>query len=143
MWLASWLLCCGELAALRFSGPATDAPIGPCASESDAVALYRDADGDGFGDAAEVAPGCPPLEGWAAAAGDCDDADATIHPDQPEQCNDRDDDCDLTVDEAPERLWCADVDLDGRGDPGDGIRACEQPYGYVSDCSDVDDRSPE
>jgi hypothetical protein len=143
MWLASWLLCCAELASLRFAGPADMQLLGACDTPEDAVALWPDADGDGFGDAGDVARGCPPHAGWTTQAGDCDDDDAAVNPGEPERCNGRDDDCDLTVDEAPDRLWCADVDLDGLGDPGDGIYACDAPVGYVSDCSDIDDRMPD
>lgn len=140
MGLLSLVLACAELAALRFADPDPVPLVGACASEVEAVALYRDADGDDFGDGAQVRRGCLPAAGWTDRDGDCDDANPALHPEQPEQCNEIDDDCDLTVDEAPDRLWCADVDLDGFGDPGDGIRACEQPGGYVSDCSDCDDR---
>ena len=44
---------------------------------------YGDADGDGYGldTVAKVAPGCEPPEGYAAAAGDCDDSDAAVNPD--------------------------------------------------------------
>ncbi len=135
------LLACADLAALRLGAPEPVELVGSCAVPSDAIVVYRDEDGDGFGDAAQLRRGCLPAAGWSDADGDCDDADAARNPGQPEQCNDIDDDCDLTVDEAPDRLWCADVDMDGWGDPEDGIRACEQPLGYVDDCTDRDDRN--
>lgn len=38
-------------------------------------------------------------DGWTVAAGDCDDGDATVHPEAEEACNEVDDDCDDEVDE--------------------------------------------
>jgi glucose/arabinose dehydrogenase len=61
-----------------------------------------DGDGDGF-----------------LAFEDCDDNDATVHPGAPEQCNDRDDDCDLQIDE---------------GNPGGGA-ACTVP-GQAGACAE-------
>ena len=61
-----------------------------------AAAWYRDLDGDGFGDTDEPMLACvSPGIGWAGVPGDCDDADATVHPGQVEVCdNEVDDDCD-------------------------------------------------
>jgi hypothetical protein len=59
-----------------------------------------DADGDGYGDPAEVAPACGVVDGFADNTWDCDDADAGLHPDVPEVVgNSLDDDCDGWVDE--------------------------------------------
>ncbi len=68
---------------------------------------YRDLDGDGYGSTASgntlacMAPG-----GFAAMAGDCNDADLTRHPGGNELCNGGDDDCDGTIDEAPASSSC-------------------------------------
>lgn len=53
---------------------------GPCTGSN--ITLYRDADGDGFGNPAITSPGCssaalPP--GWVANNTDCDDKDANKH----------------------------------------------------------------
>jgi hypothetical protein len=62
---------------------------------------YTDGDGDGWGtgaalpDAGCVAPKTAPDA--APVDGDCDDANATRHPDAPDVCNGQDDDCDLAA----------------------------------------------
>ncbi len=38
-------------------------------------------------------------DGWTAAEGDCDDADAAVHPEQADECDGTDSDCDGVVDE--------------------------------------------
>jgi len=92
-----------------------------------------DADGDGY-------------EALSAGGDDCDDDDASVHPDADEHCNDVDDDCDGDTDEddAVDALtWYADGDNDGYGDPESTTAACDQPTGWVSetyaiDCDDGD-----
>ncbi len=60
--------------------------------------FYRDSDGDGFGDPANVVVGCIQPGGFVAVGGDCDDSRPDVHPDAAETCNARDDDCDGVVD---------------------------------------------
>jgi hypothetical protein len=60
------------------------------------TAWWTDADGDGFGGAG--GEDCEPPEGSVSQGGDCDDADAAVHPDATEVCNGIDDDCDGAVD---------------------------------------------
>ena len=71
------------------------------------VETYVDADGDGFGDDSapfllmETLPGgvVEPFPGYVLVTGDCNDADAGIHPDAPEITGDGlDNDCDGNVD---------------------------------------------
>jgi hypothetical protein len=72
------------------------------------VAHYRDADGDGYGDAAgAVMVGCSPMLGYVRRGGDCDDASLARHPGATEGCNAIDDDCDTAVDEADASLGCS------------------------------------
>jgi hypothetical protein len=105
------------------------------------TALYRDVDGDGFGDPAVVNAGCR-REGFSEVAEDCDDANPDIHPEAPEQCNGVDDDCDGVVDDDPEVLtWYLDLDDDGFGDANIETESCRQPDGYVSNAADCDDGS--
>jgi hypothetical protein len=67
--------------------------------ETEAYAYYRDADGDGFGNGADLVLACSPPEGFVDDPFDCDDSDPAINPGAIETCNHVDDDCDLTIDE--------------------------------------------
>ena len=75
---------------------------------------------------------------------DCDDEDASVHPDADELCNDVDDDCDAMVDEDPvdAPTWYADGDGDGYGDPDRAMSSCEQPDEHVAEGTDCDDTDP-
>ena len=61
------------------------------------VTLYRDLDGDDYGDEAVVT--CGLLPGLVSASGDCDEGDAAVHPTAPEICDGRDQDCDAAPDD--------------------------------------------
>lgn len=109
--------------------------------------FYLDADGDGFGDDANVAQACEAPPSHIAEAGDCDDLDAGIYPGAQEVCSGVDEDCDGLVDNDDDSLdlnshldYFRDADGDGYGDTEDlGVRACEPPEGMVADSSDCDD----
>lgn len=45
----------------------------------------------------------------------------------------------VLVNKLPNTTWCRDADMDGLGNAMDVVESCEQPMGYVSDCSDPDD----
>lgn len=79
-----------------------DARDNDCDGEIDEgvkATFYRDADGDGFGDARNVAVTCQqPAAGFVTIATDCDDTRAEANPQATETCNNRDDDCDGVVD---------------------------------------------
>ncbi len=98
-------------------------PKGDTGEPSEAV----DVDGDGY----------TTLE-------DCDDSDATVHPDADEICNGIDDDCDEEIDEddaVDASTWYADADGDGFGVDEYTQQACEAPEGHVDtagDCNDSD-----
>jgi len=84
-------------------------------------------------------------DGWPRAGGDCDDADPTVNPGQPEVCNGQDDDCDGSVDNEAEDAtwWYPDADGDGYGDPaGKAVLNCSSPGGHVADDTDCDDTDP-
>ncbi len=65
----------------------------------DAALWYADADADGYGTEDDFLWGCPPASGYAATYGDCNDADASVHPSAAEVLDLRDQDCDELVDE--------------------------------------------
>jgi hypothetical protein len=111
--------------------------------------FYPDCDGDGAGDetATPVTACAPPTcmdHNHVENDNDCDDTSRTIGPTATEVCDGENNDCDASVDEAGERVWYRDRDLDGRGSPDDTIRVldCSMPAGYVSisgDCNDASD----
>ncbi|MCB9636724.1 MAG: putative metal-binding motif-containing protein [Sandaracinus sp.] len=97
--------------------PATVFALGPNDAEDD--------DGDGYADAA-----CP-----GVTMPDCDDRDATVHPNAFESCDGRDEDCDGTVDEECDMPRDAGVDggMDGgmpvdAGGPRCPPEGCMPPF---------------
>ena len=105
----------------------------------DGATGWVDADGDGWGSAVEVSGCALPLDA-AEVPGDCDDDDASVHPEADELCNDLDDDCDGAIDEDPTDAPTWNLDADGDGFGGDAtLTACDAPAGYVSDATDCDD----
>ena len=79
-------------------------------------AFYRDADGDGYGDAEHTVCACGPLgEYTATQAGDCDDSTGAVHPTAEEVCDGLDNDCDQQTDGMTEACT---------GACGPGIRTC-------------------
>ncbi len=100
---------------------------------------FWDQDGDGYGSEASTGS-CEPTEGAVANHDDCDDMDAAIFPGAPEECNERDDDCDEQIDEGLELFtWYLDFDGDGYGGTGLSAEACFAPSGYVASSDDCDD----
>lgn len=45
----------------------------------------------------------------------------------------------ILVSELPNTTWCRDMNNNGLGDPHQSLQSCEQPQGYVMDCTDTDD----
>lgn len=99
---------------------------------------YRDADGDGFGDAldSQLAPRAP--DGYVRNALDCDDSDELTHPRGLERADGRDNDCDGEVDEGGTRYY-RDVDGDGFGTAQDSLLSLEPVTGYAAKDGDCDD----
>ncbi len=106
---------------------------------------YRDADGDGFGDAEAVLDTCDPPEGWVADATDCDDVASSTFPGADELCNGVDDDCDSEIDEdaVDAGTWYTDADGDNYGDDALTTVSCEQPEGTASEGADCDESDAE
>ncbi|WP_343073250.1 putative metal-binding motif-containing protein [Pyxidicoccus fallax] len=71
------------------------------ADAPDALTYYADADGDGYAASnAQPRPACVPPSGFVTQLGDCNDADARIHPGQQESvCDGVDEDCDGVPDD--------------------------------------------
>jgi len=112
---------------------------------TDAITFYADEDGDTYGDPENTLDACDVPEGYTTDTQDCDDSDATIHPDGVEVCDGADNDCDGTTDGpgATDALtWYADLDGDTYGDPDVTTLDCDQPSRYVSDSTDCDDSDP-
>ena len=108
----------------------------------DGATYYPDADGDGWGSDAG-ASSCAQPDGWLSTSGDCDDADAEIHPGVDETCDGTDEDCDGSVDEdaVDGDAYYADVDGDGWGDADTTRLGCEGGDGVstvAGDCDDTD-----
>ena len=112
-----------------------------------AVTWYKDADNDGYSDGS-TALACAKPEGYKAAAdltaitGDCNDADATVHPGATELCDSKDNDCDGDVDEGcptGPKTWYRDADRDGFGTTKHVKVSIAKPKRYVDnnlDCKD-------
>ncbi len=92
--------------------------------------LYRDADGDGYGDPAVTQSTCFSPAGWVTQAGDCDDTRATVHPGGVEVCNGLDDNCNNNVDED---VMGVDTDGDGVHNVCDNCRFVANPTQSDSD----------
>jgi hypothetical protein len=101
---------------------------------------FLDADGDGYGDAANALADCTGAPGYVDNADDCDDESAATNPASEEVCDGKDNNCDGGVDEGwPTDAWYRDADDDGYGDAGTFLASCYQPAGYVESWLDCDD----
>jgi len=127
--LTCFLMLACEDSAPGFRGGVQEEPI-PC---------YTDADGDGFGDEADMVQEVDCPSGYVELAGDCDDAEAAVYPAAAEVCDELDNDCDGETDEGLLQTWYLDWDWDGYGDAASPYEACELPVGYSADATDCDD----
>ena len=107
-----------------------------------------DADNDGYGAPGTETNVCPAQlpPAYVADCTDCDDGDADTHPGAPEQCNNKDNDCDGQA--TQKSTFCLDADGDGFPDCNTCVESCSgfEPAGYifyagnpaVCDCLDID-----
>jgi len=122
------------------AGGGTDDPGSP-------VTWYRDSDGDGYGDASQTTQAPTQPNGYVLDSSDCDDGDASVHPDADEYCDGIDNDCDGVPDDNPVDggTYYLDADGDSFGDPSSVSQACELPDGHALndlDCNDADITEP-
>ncbi|AWV90125.1 putative metal-binding motif-containing protein [Bradymonas sediminis] len=108
----------------------------------DASTWFKDADGDGYGDASLTLVSCSQPAGYVDQDGDCDDTKSGVNPGADEVCDGVDNNCDGQVDEdeavdAP--TWFRDADGDSYGDASIALVSCAQPTGYVDQDGDCDD----
>jgi len=108
---------------------------------TDAVVWYQDLDGDGAGTNAALSMACDQPSGYAADSDDCDDSNASIHPDASESCDEVDNDCDGSVDEGVMSTFYEDTDGDGYGVGTSTTEACDTPSGFSATSGDCDDTS--
>jgi hypothetical protein len=111
---------------------------------TDALSVWVDADGDGFGADGDPTTVCAVPSGYAEQAGDCDDLRTDTHPGAPELCDELDNDCDNEVDEDTQLIdWFVDDDGDGFGTAGfDPVSSCEPVAGRASNALDCNDADP-
>jgi uncharacterized repeat protein (TIGR03803 family) len=101
---------------------------------------FKDADGDGYGDAAIMLSDTSKITGFVKNNTDCNDKNAMIFPGAKEECNGIDDNCDGVIDEGlSATTFYKDADGDGFGTAKDSVKACASPLGYVSNKVDCDD----
>jgi hypothetical protein len=109
----------GDIAyTAHFSG---DKQVSGTTAACQPLTLYRDSDGDGYGDPGEAVQTCFAMAGYVADNTDCNDSMAVINP--------------LTI-------WYRDYDEDGYGDPAASLQQCASPQGYILDNADCDDSDP-
>ncbi|MFL5320788.1 MAG: putative metal-binding motif-containing protein [Myxococcaceae bacterium] len=108
---------------------------------------FHDVDNDQYGTNLTGAPNrvsacSQPDGGYVARSGDCDDANAAIHPGAAEVCDGKDNNCDGFVDEGVTQTFFRDSDNDGFGDPSAPQNACTPAVGpprYVTNAQDCND----
>ncbi len=103
--------------------------------------FYADADKDSFGDVNTPSQCLCAASGafTAAAATDCNDGSASVHPGAAEICNGADDNCNGATDEGVGNTYYQDNDSDGYGSAVT-LNACGATLGYVlttGDCNDA------
>ena len=101
---------------------------------------YRDADGDGFGNAANSRMARRKPAGFVRNNLDCNDTDAGENPEAEEIVDGRDNNCDGNVDELT-ATYFRDVDGDGYGVESLTMASMEPLPGYSIDAGDCDDNN--
>ena len=103
------------------------------------ITYYRDADGDGHGNAAVTTQACSVPAGYVTSTDDCNDARNDIYPGHAEVCDTVDNNCNNQTDEGVQNTYYRDADGDGYGNPQSTTMACSAPATYVSNSTDCND----
>jgi hypothetical protein len=102
--------------------------------------VWRDADGDGWGDNDNSLQACNVPSGYVWYGGDCDDENEDVNPAAEETCDGADNDCDGRIDR---RNAYTDADGDGHAGTATNWDLCDDPpvgAALVStDCDDAND----
>ena len=101
--------------------------------------FYLDADGDGHGSSNDIVNVCSIPSGYSTLADDCNDNDEDVFTGAAEICDNKDNNCDGSIDENVGSLFYQDFDTDGFGNPAQNQLSCTQPTGFVSNAQDCDD----
>ncbi|MBA3647764.1 MAG: T9SS type A sorting domain-containing protein [Chitinophagales bacterium] len=101
--------------------------------------FYADADGDSYGNSNTTIQSCSQPPGYVANNTDCNDGNASVHPNASEICNGIDDNCNGQTDEGVKTTFYADADNDTYGNANVTIQSCSQPPGYVFNSGDCND----
>ncbi|MEZ4316703.1 MAG: FG-GAP-like repeat-containing protein [Myxococcota bacterium] len=111
------------------------------ADEGVGTRVWRDDDGDGYGDPRVPLLICTPPEGYVGNPADCDDRRSSVSPVAPETCDGLDNDCNGLVDDgaADGATSYADADGDGFGDASTEMASCPGVEGRVANGDDCDD----
>jgi large repetitive protein len=114
-----------------------------CDGETDEGVLtvfYLDPDHDGYGASNATTSSCNRPADYATSTGDCDNANASVHPGVSDICDAIDNDCDGAIDEDCDlNTYYRDADADGYGSATNTVKAVSQPAGYIAlngDCND-------
>ena len=103
------------------------------------LTFFRDADADGYGNAAVRTLACSAPSGYVASSNDCNDASAAINPAAVEVCDNVDNNCANGIDEGVKLTFYQDSDADSFGNAAVTTLACTAPTGYVTNSTDCDD----